>query len=106
MTTVCPACGKLTFPPKQHCPGCWSDKMEWTELSGKGTLYARTTIHVAATQFQDDIPFSVGIVDLIEGIRLIAGLIDDPVELKNDDVIELVVLSYDDGPLFAARPSG
>ena len=105
MTTGCAACGKLTFPPKQQCPDCWSDDVEWTELSGRGILYARTTIHAAATQFRDKAPFSVGIVDLEEGVRLVTGLIDDPVRIENDAPIRLVVLSYDDGLLFAARPA-
>lgn len=105
MTTRCAACGKLTFPPKQQCPDCWSGDMEWTELSGQGILYARTTIHAAATQFRDEVPFSVGIVDLEEGVRLVSGLIDDPVRIENDVAIRLVILSYDDGLLFAARPA-
>ncbi|MXW50482.1 MAG: Zn-ribbon domain-containing OB-fold protein [Gammaproteobacteria bacterium] len=105
MTTACASCGALTFPPKQHCPDCWSDDMNWTELSGQGILYARTTIHAAATQFRDEVPFSVGIVDLEEGVRLVAGLIDDPDRIKNGDAIRLVILSYEDGLLFAARPA-
>lgn len=79
--------------------------MNWSELSGQGILYARTTIHAAATQFCDEVPFSVGIVDLEEGIRLVAGLIDDPVRIENDAAIRLVILSYEDGLLFAARPA-
>ncbi|MDE0155963.1 MAG: Zn-ribbon domain-containing OB-fold protein [Gammaproteobacteria bacterium] len=105
MTTACASCGALTFPPKQHCPDCWSDDLNWTELSGQGILYARTTIHAAATQFRDEVPFSVGIVDLEEGVRLVAGLIDDPDRIKNGDAIRLVILSYEDGLLFAARPA-
>lgn len=105
MTTRCAACGKLTFPPKQHCPACWSEDMNWTELSGHGILYARTTIHAAATQFRDEVPFSVGIVDLEEGVRLVTGLIDEPGRITNDAAVSLVILSYDDGLLFAARPA-
>ena len=105
MTTACSPCGELTFPPKQHCPNCWSDEMNWVELSGKGVLYARTTIHAAATQFRDEVPFSVGIVDLEEDVRLVTGLIDDPARIENDAAIRLVVLSYEDGLLFAATPA-
>lgn len=79
--------------------------MNWVELSGHGTLYARTTIHAAATQFREQVPFNVGIVDLEEGVRLVTGLIDEPVKIKNDAAIMLVILSYDDGLLFAAKPA-
>ena len=105
MTTACSSCGSMTFPPKQHCPDCWSAEMEWTELSGNGILYARTTIHAAATQYRDEVPFSVGIVDLTEGLRLVTRLIDEPVRIANDAEIRLVILSYDDGLLFAAKPA-
>lgn len=105
MTTRCAACGELTFPPKQRCPDCWSGDMKWTGLTGRGILYARTTIHAAATQFRDQVPYSVGIVDLEEGIRLVTGLIDDPVRMENDTAIMLVILSCDDGLSFAARPA-
>ncbi len=105
LTTACSSCGELTFPPKKHCPDCWSDEMSWIELSGEGILYARTTIHAAAPQFRDEVPFSVGIVDLEEGIRLVTGLIDEPVRINNDDAIRLVILSYEDGLLFAAKPA-
>ena len=103
MTTACAACGELMFPPKQYCPDCWSGDMKWVELSGRGILYARTTVHAAATQFRDEVPYSVGIIDLEEGIRLVSGLIDDPVRIENDAVIRLVILSYEDGLLFAAK---
>ena len=105
LTTSCSSCGSMTFPPKQHCPDCWSAGMEWTGLSGNGILYARTTIHAAATQFHGEVPFSVGIVDLEEGVRLVTGLIDDPVRINNDASIRLVILSYEDGLFFAARPA-
>ena len=104
-TTACSSCGELTFPPKQHCPNCWSGEMDWIELSGHGTLYARTTIHAAATQFRDEAPFSVGIIDLQEGVRLVTGLIDEPVKIKNDAAVKLVILSYYNGLLFAAKPA-
>lgn len=105
MTTACSSCGELTFPPKQHCPDCWSDDMYWMELSGRGILYARTTIHAAATQFRDEVPFSAGIIDLEEGVRLVTGLIDEPARIENDAAIRLVILSYEDGLLFAAKPA-
>lgn len=102
-TTICQTCNRLMFPPRQHCSACWSKQMQWVTLSGKGKLYARTTVHAAADTFQPQVPFSVGIVDLQEGIRLIASILDEPDHINNDDDIDLVVLQYDDGALFAVR---
>ena len=102
-STRCQVCRKLMFPPRQHCPTCWSKKMAWVPLSGKGKLYARTTIHAAPEMFRKQVPYSVGIIDLEEGLRLVATIIDGETKILNDDAVQLIVLSYEDGPLFAVR---
>ncbi len=102
-STQCQVCKRLMFPPRPHCPVCWSKNMDWISLSGRGKLYARTTIHAAPSIFQAQVPYSVGIIDLDEGPRLIANVIDGKQRIGNDDVVQLLVLAYDDGPLFAVR---
>ncbi|NKB36063.1 MAG: DNA-binding protein [Gammaproteobacteria bacterium] len=102
-STRCQVCRKLMFPPRQHCPMCWSKKTDWVSLSGKGKLYARTTVHAGPLMFQQHIPYSVGIIDLDEGVRLIASIIDGDEKIQNDEEVQLIVLAYDDGPLFAVR---
>ncbi len=100
-STKCTRCERLMFPPRQYCPVCWSKDMQWTNLSGLGKLYARTTIHAAPDMFQKQVPYSVGIIDLLEGIRLIATVIDEGEKISIDDSVQVLVLSYNDGPLFA-----
>jgi len=80
--------------------------MDWISLSGRGKLYARTIIHAAPSIFQAQVPYSVDIIDLDEGPRLIANVIDGKQRIGNDDVVQLLVLAYDDGPLFAVRNLG
>jgi uncharacterized protein len=102
-TTRCDACHLHTFPPKAFCPHCWSRKVSWTDLSGRGTLYSCTTVHAAPAAFRQQAPYRVGIVDLEEGPRIAVGIWGDaPVTL--DGAVEIVVLNHSDGPLFAARP--
>lgn len=102
-TTRCGDCDRLTFPPKPFCPHCWSKKMAWVALSGRGKLYSQTVVHAAPLVFQDEIPYRVGIVDLDEGLR-IATRIQAEITPELDSAVEIVVLNYRDGPLFAARP--
>lgn len=102
-TTRCDDCGRLTFPPKPFCPHCWSHKIAWVPLSGRGKLYSQTVVHAAPAVFQDDVPYRVGIVDLDEGLRIATRVLTD-VEPKLDIAVEIVVLNYRDGLLFAARP--
>ena len=99
-TTQCEACGKFSFPPKPFCPHCWHKQVRWAPLAGSGRLYAATTIHAAPTIFRDDIPYSVGIVDLDEGLRLACRLQGAVPPL--DSPVRLVVLEHSDGPLYAA----
>ncbi|PZW48589.1 hypothetical protein C8P66_1043 [Humitalea rosea] len=104
-TTRCDDCGRFSFPPKVICPHCWSRRILWHELSGNGRLYSSTTIHAAPASFRQEAPYRVAIVDLEEGVRLATRLLGGgPATL--DSPVRLVALSYDDGPLFAARPDG
>jgi uncharacterized protein len=103
-TTKCQDCARLTFPPKPFCPHCWSMAIAWVPLSGRGKLYSQTVVHAAPAVFQDEVPYRVGIVDLDEGLRIATRVLAD-IEPKLDAAVEIVVLNYRDGPLFAARPT-
>lgn len=104
-STCCETCGKFTFPPKPICPHCWSDKMQWKDLSTRGTLYSWTRIHSAPKVFVDESPYTVCIVDLDIGLRIATRLVErEGIEFKPGILMELVVLQYEDGPLFASRP--
>jgi uncharacterized OB-fold protein len=102
-TTKCEACEKLAFPPKPFCPHCWSNRIAWTPLSGRGTLYSQTVVHAAPTVFVHEVPYRVGIVDLDEQLRIATRVLSDR-EPRLGEVVEIVTLNYLDGPLFAARP--
>ncbi|MAY75399.1 MAG: DNA-binding protein [Phycisphaerae bacterium] len=99
-TTRCDSCNRPSFPPKPICPHCWTDQVSWIELEGAGTLYSKTTVHAGPAAFVRDLPYSVGIIDLDEGLRIAARIIGD---VNIGDRVELVVLSYIDGPLYAAK---
>jgi uncharacterized OB-fold protein len=101
-TTRCDDCERLTFPPKPFCPHCWSERVGWVSLSGRGKLYSQTVVHAAPMVFQDEVPYRVGIVDLDEGLRIATRVLADA-EPMLDTAVEIVVLKYRDGPLFAAR---
>jgi len=37
-TTKCKQCGRVAYPPRVICPGCYSDELEWIELPKKGKV--------------------------------------------------------------------
>jgi uncharacterized OB-fold protein len=74
MGTKCGKCGAFSFPPRADCVECMSGDFEYTELSGKATLHTFTKIVAAPTGFEDMTPYTVGVVDLEEGGRLLAWI--------------------------------
>jgi len=65
----CACCGAMAFPPHPSCPACGADSGQDTvQLSPIGTLYTFSEIHVASKGFTA--PYTVGYVDLPEGVRL------------------------------------
>lgn len=103
-TTQCRACGKRTFPPKIICPHCWSDEVEWVDMPLEGELYSWTRIHAAPAVFQALAPYTVGIVELGRRIRLACPLVvPEGVSVAVGSRVKMVVMMFEDGPLFAAR---
>lgn len=104
LATQCEDCRRFSFPPKPFCPHCWGRRVGWCALRPRGTVYSATVVHAAPKVFQAQAPYTVGIVDLDEGVRIATRLIDAPAGVA---VIgrpaELIVVEHDDGPLFAAR---
>jgi uncharacterized OB-fold protein len=73
----CPACGHIYFPTKQVCPSCFNAEQEEIPLSGKGTLHTFARSHMGPSGIQA--PFTIGFIDLPEGIKLFSLLTDcDP----------------------------
>jgi uncharacterized protein len=79
IATRCSACETVYFPPRKYCVSCGSNpETEQLELSGKGTLYSFTNVHLGAIA-----PAGVGYVDLEEGVRALARfeMHDEPSKL-------------------------
>lgn len=72
MGSKCKSCGFTSFPPRADCPKCLSGDFAWNEVSGRGTVHTWTRIAAAPSGFEDEVPFSCGVVDLEEGGRLLA----------------------------------
>ena len=83
MAAKCNECGTVLLPPKPMCTKCLSTHLKWIELEGAGKLLSYTVIHIAPEQFQSITPYSVGIVELQNGLRLPGMIRDvDPKEIR------------------------
>lgn len=74
----CSGCGKLLFPKRLICPECGNRNFETVKLNRQGKLITYTVIHVGPSQFTDQVPYAVGIVELNEGVRLLSQIADCP----------------------------
>ena len=101
-TTRCGNCQHVNFPPREYCPTCGNSPPEWIEISSRGRLYSRTRIHSAGGDFACLVPYSIAIVDLDAGPRILTRLLPEASELPLDSTVDLVVLRHSDGVLFAA----
>jgi uncharacterized OB-fold protein len=64
----CDACGAVQWPPREVCGACWSDALQWREVSQSGVLIATTTLHVSMESFfRARLPWRVGTVRLDAG---------------------------------------
>ena len=72
---VCKNCGKYIYPPRDFCPFCNSQDLEWEEVSGEGTLYAYTT-NTGGMLFPEE---TIGVVELKEGFKILT-LIGKPIQ--------------------------
>jgi uncharacterized OB-fold protein len=68
----CPACGQTYFPTKQVCPSCFNAEQRKVPLSGKGKLHTYTRSHMGPAGIQT--PFTIGFIELPEGIKLFSLL--------------------------------
>ena len=91
----CTACAKYHFYPRTLCPFCFSDKTEWREASGKGSLYTHSTMRRIAP-----IPYTLAYVELEEGPRMAANVVDcDNTKLAIGQALRVVFKPAEDGKL-------
>lgn len=101
---TCTNCGKKRHYPRPVCDACHSMDSEWTEASGRGTIYSWTeTHHPFHIGFKAEVPYILVTVDLEEGVRLQSQLIGArlqdlkiglPVQAVFADAAEGIVLPY------------
>jgi uncharacterized protein len=90
MAGKCNKCGKIHLPPRPLCDNCYSQDFAWVEVSGKGKLLTYTIIHVAPPQFQALVPYTVGIIQLEDGLKL-PGMVSGVAEGQLKVGLELAI---------------
>jgi uncharacterized OB-fold protein len=93
---VCDACGHHIWYPRSWCPVCQCEDVTWTELSGRGTVYARTVLTKGMGPWADAAPYVVAYVELDEGPRVLTNVVtDDPASVVIGTPVEAVFVPLD-----------
>lgn len=73
----CDDCGARIFYIRTVCPSCWSERLSLCDSTGRGVVHTFTTQHRPGhPAFTDRLPYTVVMVDLEEGPRVLADLVD------------------------------
>jgi uncharacterized protein len=76
----CVSCGAYQFYPRPFCLACSGLELEWAEVSGRATVYSKTTVRIPVVEELTP-PYVVAIVTLDEGPRLTTNLVGDEPEI-------------------------
>ena len=79
----CRDCERWVFYPRELCPGCFGAALSWEVVEGTGEIHTYSVVHRAAVpEYEQDAPYVLAIVELDEGVRLMANILD----CEGDDV--------------------
>jgi uncharacterized OB-fold protein len=91
-----PVSGHAQWYPRPYCLDDWNVVPEWIEASGKATLYSFTVIPRSDIE-EVPAPYVLAIVELEEGARMGATLIDvDPEKVEIGMPLEVVFVPLDE----------
>ena len=70
LVRFCTSCGKAHWYPRAICPFCASDKVQWRESAGKGTICTFSVMRRAKE------PYAIAYVTLAEGPTMMTNIVD------------------------------
>ena len=93
LVPFCAACGRAHWYPRAICPFCASDKVEWREASGKGTIYTFSVMRRVKE------PYAIAHVTLAEGPTMLTNIVNcDFDKLRIGQPVAVVFQVTEGGP--------
>ncbi len=79
--TKCLSCGTPYFPQRRICPKCRrKGKLVPEKMPGEGVIYSFTQVHAAPRGFENEAPYHLAVIELKNGARVLAQVVDSPPE--------------------------
>ena len=88
----CESCKHLFFYPRIVCPNCGAQSIVTIVSKGFGVIHSFTHVHFSprGNFWEEDVPYTVALVDLDEGPRLLSRLVgDDCVHVEIGDAVQV-----------------
>lgn len=99
----CDACAHQWYFRRGFCPACGSRAVRRESVSGRGVVYAITTVGRAPSpEWRAIAPYDIALIDLAEGVRIMAHAHSG---LRIGDAVELNYLPIGDRLLPQAVPT-
>ena len=93
LVPFCSACSKAHWYPRAICPFCTSDKVEWRQASGKGTIYTFSVMQRVKE------PYAIAHVTLAEGPTMLTNIVDcDFDKLRIGQAVAVIFQETEGGP--------
>jgi uncharacterized OB-fold protein len=98
----CDACGQVHWYPRALCPHCLSDRTEWLQASGRGTIYSYSVTRKPGP------PYAIAYVTLDEGVTMLTNIVDCDLDaIRIGDRVQVVFKPAEGGgavPMFGPLP--
>lgn len=86
----CESCGRCHFYPRSACPHCWSEDLTWRLAAGTGTVHTFVTVRAnPPSAFAEQLPFTIAVVELDEGVRMLTNIVGRPEDVAIGDRVEV-----------------
>ena len=94
----CNDCGDYSWAPYPFCRSCQSARWEWTEVSGRATIFTYSAIYRAPGAFDADVPFLLtfgqleeqprpcNVLSILTGVAVEDAYIGMPIEIGYVDI--------------------
>ncbi|WP_329436499.1 MULTISPECIES: Zn-ribbon domain-containing OB-fold protein [unclassified Streptomyces] len=71
----CADCTHAVFPARAVCPHCFGTRLLPHTAAGTGTVHSKTVVHRAFGPFAQQTPFTIALIDLDEGVRMMSRIV-------------------------------
>ena len=89
----CDDCSEHHHYPRDACPFCGSERLQWRQASGKGTIYSFSVMRRA------EVPYIIAYVTLAEGPTMMSNIVDaDADAVRIGQAVKLKFSASEGGP--------